>query len=159
MTSIYDFTLLDIQAKPLSLQKYEGKTLLFVNVASTCGFTSQYEELENLYQKYKARGLVILGFPCNQFGFQESGSNDEISSFCTLNYGISFPMFSKIKVNGKETDPLYTFLKEEKPGLLGSKDIKWNFTKFLVNKEGTVLERFAPSSTPISFEDKIKDIL
>ncbi|PHR59519.1 MAG: glutathione peroxidase [Arcobacter sp.] len=159
MNSIYNFKLKTIEGNTLSLQDYKDKTLLIVNVASKCGFTSQYEELETLYKKYKDEGLLILGLPCNQFGFQEAGSNNEISEFCQLNYGVSFPMFSKIKVNGKDEDPLYTFLKKQKTGLLGTKDIKWNFTKFLVNKGGEVIERFAPSTSPLSFEKKIQDIL
>ena len=159
MTSIYNFKLKTIDEKNITLEQYRGKVLLIVNVASKCGFTSQYEELQTLYEKYKDRGLVVLGIPCNQFGFQESGNNEEIAEFCQLNYQISFPMFSKTKVNGKHADPLYKFLKKQKKGLLGSKDIKWNFTKFLVNKEGKVLQRFAPASAPLSFENKIKDIL
>lgn len=159
MNSIYNFTLQTIQDHNLSLAQYKDKVVLIVNVASKCGFTSQYEELEALYQKYKDEGLVILGFPCNQFGLQEAGSNNEISEFCQLNYGVSFPMFAKIKVNGKNADPLYKFLKKEKKGVLGSKDIKWNFTKFLINKEGEVVDRLAPSRTPLSFEKKIKELL
>ena len=159
MTSIYNFKLKTIDEKNITLEQYRGKTLLIVNVASKCGFTSQYKELQDLYEKYKEKGLVILGIPCNQFGFQESGSNEEIAEFCQLSYHVDFPMFAKIKVNGKHADPLYRFLKKQQSGLLGSKDIKWNFTKFLVNKEGKVLKRFAPSSTPFSFEDEIKDIL
>ena len=159
MTSIYDFKLKTIDEKSITLDKYRGKSLLIVNVASKCGFTSQYKELEELYEKYKDEGLVVLGFPCNQFGFQESSSNKEIAEFCQLSYQVSFPMFSKIKVNGEDADPLYTFLKDKRRGLLGSKDIKWNFTKFLVDKKGNVLKRFAPSSTPLSFENNIKEIL
>ena len=159
MNSIYNFTLQTIQDHNLSLAQYKDKVVLIVNVASKCGFTSQYEELEALYQKYKDEGLVILGIPCNQFGLQEAGSNNEISEFCQLNYGVSFPMFAKIKVNGKNADPLYKFLKKEKKGVLGSKDIKWNFTKFLINKEGEVVDRLAPSRTPLSFEKKIKELL
>lgn len=155
MTSIYNFKLKTIEGKTLSLDKFENKTLLIVNVASKCGFTPQYKELEELYEKYKDKGLVILGIPCNQFGFQESGTNEEVAEFCQLNYGVSFPMFSKIKVNGKNADLLYKFLKKQKPGLLGSRDIKWNFTKFLVNKEGHVLERFSPAKAPLSFEKNI----
>ena len=159
MPSIYDFNPITINGEVLNFSAYQGKTLLIVNVASECGFTSQYTELEALYEKYKEQGLVILGFPCNQFGLQESGTNEEITEFCSLTYGVSFPMFSKVKVNGKNADPLYTFLKNKKAGLLGSKDIKWNFTKFLVDKEGKVIERFSPSTSPLAFEKKIQSIL
>jgi len=159
MTSIYNFKLKTIDEKIINLDAYKGKTLLIVNVASKCGFTSQYKELEELYKRYKDKGFVILGVPCNQFGFQEPGIDKEIAEFCELNYQVSFPMFSKIKVNGKDADPLYAFLKNQQRGFLGSKDIKWNFTKFLVDKEGKVIKRYAPSSTPLSFEDDIKEVL
>jgi len=159
MNSIYDFSLQTIKNETQSLDSFKGKVLLIVNVASKCGFTSQYKDLESLYQKYKDQGLVILGVPCNQFGAQESGSNEEIAEFCSLSYGVSFPMFSKIDVNGKNAHPLYSFLKNEKRGLLGTKDIKWNFTKFLINKEGKVLERYAPATAPFSLEEKIQSLL
>ena len=159
MTSIYDFKLKTIDDKTITLQEYKEKTLLIVNVASKCGFTNQYQELEELYTKYKDKGLVILGIPCNQFGSQEPGSNEEVAEFCQLNYNVSFPMFSKIDVNGEQADPLYKFLTKEQTGILGSERIKWNFTKFLITKEGNVLKRFAPTKTPLSFENKIKSIL
>lgn len=128
--SIYQFSVNDIKGNSVSLSEYKNKTLLIVNTASKCGFTPQYKGLESLYEKYKDKGLVILGFPCNQFGKQEQGSNDEIASFCDLTFKISFPMFSKIEVNGDNASPLYQYLKEQAPGVLGSKSIKWNFTKF-----------------------------
>jgi len=159
MTSLYTLKLTTIDKQEITLESYKGKTLLIVNVASQCGFTSQYKELEALYQKYKDKGLVILGFPCNQFGFQESGSNEEIAQFCSENYQVSFPLFSKIKVNGKETHPLYQYLKQEQRGILGTRDIKWNFTKFLISKEGEVLKRFAPAQTPFSCEEEILKVL
>ena len=130
--SIYDFEVTDITGKTVNLSCYKGNVLLIVNTASKCGFTPQYEGLEQLYQKYAAQGLVILGFPCNQFGSQEPGDNEQINQFCQLNYGVSFPMFAKIAVNGTDTHPLYQWLKQQAPGLLGSQAIKWNFTKFLI---------------------------
>lgn len=159
MTSIYNFKVKDIQGETVQMSQYKEKVLLIVNVASKCGFTPQYKELEELYQKYKEKGLVILGFPCNQFGYQESASNDEIHDFCQLSYQVSFPLFSKIKVNGNHTEPLFNYLKKERRGLLGNKAIKWNFTKFLVNKEGKVIKRFAPSTSPFSIENIIQEIL
>ena len=131
-----------------SLAEFKGKALLMVNVASKCGFTPQYEGLEKLYQKYKDKGLVILGFPCNQFGAQEPGTDAEIQSFCKMNYGVSFPVMAKVDVNGEAADPLYKFLKKEEPGIFGTEGIKWNFTKFLISKEGKVLKRFAPNDKP-----------
>lgn len=157
--SIYQFSVNDIKGNSVPLSKYKDKTLLIVNTASKCGFTPQYKGLESLYAKYKDKGLVILGFPCNQFGKQEQGSNDEIASFCDLTFKVSFPMFSKIEVNGNDTLSLYHYLKEQAPGVLGSKSIKWNFTKFLVNKDGKVLKRFAPKDTPESIEKEITAIL
>ena len=133
--------------------------LLIVNTASNCGFTPQYDGLESLYERYKDSGLEILGFPCNQFGYQEKGSNDEIRSFCKVKFGIKFPMFEKIKVNGKNAHPLYRYLKEKAPGILGSKKIKWNFTKFLVSKNGEVIKRYAPNITPEKIEADIKEAL
>ena len=137
------------------LSEYEGKVLLIVNTASKCGFTKQYEGLEALYAKYKSQGLVILGFPCNQFGEQEKGDDNEIASFCQKNYGVSFPMFSKIDVNGDNTAPLYQELKSKAPGIMGTQKVKWNFTKFLVNKQGEVVTRFATVTKP---EKLAKDI-
>lgn len=157
--SIYQFEVNDIKGNTVPLSNFEGKTLLIVNTASKCGFTPQYKGLEALYEKHKDNGLVILGFPCNQFGKQEPGSNDEIAEFCDLTFKVSFPMFSKVDVNGVDADPLYNYLKEEATGMLGSKAIKWNFTKFLVNKEGKVIKRFAPKDKPESIEKEIESIL
>lgn len=156
--TFYDLSALDIDGKEVAMSDYEGKVLLVVNTASECGFTPQFEDLEALYQQYKDQGLVILGFPSNQFGGQDPGSNEDIKSFCQLNYGVSFPMFSKIKVNGKEEHPIYTFLKNEKGGLFGD-SIKWNFTKFLIDRQGQVVKRYAPKDTPKSLEDDIVDLL
>ena len=141
------------------LSEYQGKVVLIVNTASKCGFTKQYEGLEALYTKYKDQGLVVLGFPCNQFGEQEKGADTEIAAFCQKNYGVNFPMFSKIEVNGDNTAELYQELKVEAPGIMGTKKIKWNFTKFLVDKEGKVLTRFAPKDTPAKIEKSIKELL
>ena len=156
--SIYDYKVKDMRGNQVSLEDYKGQVLLIVNTATGCGFTPQYEGLEKLYQAYKDRGFVILDFPCNQFGNQAPGSEEEIHSFCTLKYNVSFPQFAKIEVNGANESPLYTFLKKEKGGVLGSA-IKWNFTKFLVDRQGNVTERFAPTATPESIEDKIKALL
>lgn len=144
---LYDFSATRNDGKTQSLADYKGKVLLIVNTASECGFTPQYKGLQELYAKYHDRGLEVLGFPCDQFGHQEPGSDADIRSFCDLNYGVSFPLFSKIEVNGANAHPLYKFLKSEKGGLLGD-NIKWNFTKFLVDKQGNVVERFAPTTTP-----------
>jgi len=157
--SIYQFDVNDINGNQVSLSEYQGKTLLIVNTASKCGFTPQYTGLESLYEKYKDKGLVILGFPCNQFGKQEPGSNEEIASFCDLTFKVSFPMFGKVDVNGDSAEPLYDFLKSQAPGILGSKGIKWNFTKFLVNKDGQVVKRFAPKDKPEAIENEIASIL
>lgn len=150
--SIYDFEVKTISGEIITMNAFKNKVLLIVNVASKCGFTEQYAGLENLYQKYKDKGLVILGFPCNQFMNQEPLNEEEIKSFCSLTYGVTFPMFSKIDVNGENTHPLYKYLKEAKKGLLGSEAIKWNFTKFLVDKNGTVINRYAPATRPESLE-------
>ncbi|WNY97907.1 Glutathione peroxidase [Sulfurospirillum sp. 'SP'] len=150
--SIYDFEAKTISGEIITMNAFKNKVLLIVNVASKCGFTEQYAGLENLYQKYKDKGLVILGFPCNQFMNQEPLNEEEIKSFCSLTYGVTFPMFSKIDVNGENTHPLYKYLKEAKKGLLGSEAIKWNFTKFLVDKNGTVINRYAPATKPESLE-------
>ena len=149
MSKIYDFKVTDINGQEKTLNEFKGKKLLIVNVASKCGFTPQYKGLEELYEKNKD-SLVVLGFPCNQFGAQEPGSEEEIKSFCDLTYNVTFPMFSKVDVNGDNAHPLFDFLKEEAPGLMGSKAIKWNFTKFLVDEEGKVLKRFAPKDKPES---------
>jgi glutathione peroxidase len=154
-TSLYDFEALSIDGHPVPLEQYRGQPLLIVNTASACGFTPQFGGLEKLHQTYGARGLVVLGFPCNQFGSQDPGSNEEIAGFCQRNFGVSFPMMSKIDVNGPAAHPLYQWLAAEAPGLLGSKAIKWNFTKFLVGKDGRVIKRYAPQDAP---EKLSKDI-
>jgi len=159
MTSVYDFTCKTSKGESKKLKDYAGKVLLIVNTASKCGLTPQFEGLEELHEKYADKGLAILGFPCNQFGHQDPGSNTEILEFCQLKYDVKFPMFAKIEVNGAGTDPLYKYLKKEAPGLLGSEAIKWNFTKFLVDRDGNVVERFAPTDTPASIEKKIKALL
>ena len=158
MTSVYDFTpkLLNGQDQPL--REYEGKTLLIVNTASNCGFTPQYKGLEDLQKNLGDRGFAVLGFPCNQFGGQEPGDANQISSFCSINYGVTFPIFAKIDVNGANTHPLFAYLKSQKSGLLGS-GIKWNFTKFLVDRAGKVVERFGPTTTPASITKKIEALL
>lgn len=156
---ITDFEVKNLEGKVTTLKEFEGKVLLIVNVASKCGFTPQYTGLEELYKKFKDRGLVVLGFPCNQFGAQEPGDEKEIQSFCSLTYNVTFPMFAKIDVNGPEAHPLYQFLKKEGKGILGTEGIKWNFTKFLVNRNGEVLERYAPTTTPASLEAEITKLL
>jgi glutathione peroxidase len=155
MTTVYDFAATTLSGKTSKLADYRGKVLLVVNTASKCGFTPQYAGLEALYKKYKDKGLVVLGFPSNQFGEQEPGPDSEIAEFCEMNYGVSFPMFSKVDVNGDNAHPLYKYLTASKKGLLGSQAIKWNFTKFLVGRNGEVLERYAPTTKP---EDIAKDI-
>ena len=148
MTTVMDFSAVLANGQTQDLSDYEGKVLLIVNTASKCGFTPQYTGLETLHQTYGERGFSVLAFPCNQFGGQEPGSEEEIQSFCDLNYQTSFPLFSKIEVNGAASHPLYAHLKEQAPGVLGSKRIKWNFTKFLVNQQGDVVKRYAPSTKP-----------
>jgi glutathione peroxidase len=157
--SIYDFSAETLDGKPAPLSAYADKVVLIVNTASKCGFTPQYAGLEALYRKYKDRGLVVLGFPCNQFGAQEPGDAAEIASFCSLTYDVDFPMMRKIDVNGPQTHPLYAWLKHEKKGLLGSEGVKWNFTKFLVDRKGEVTARFAPTDTPQSLEGAIEALL
>lgn len=159
VASLYDFNVTTIDGAITDLSSYQGKVILVVNVASKCGFTDQYEGLEELYRDFGDKGLVILGFPCNQFGSQEPGTEKEIKTFCRLNYGVSFPMFAKIDVNGSAAHPLYTYLKEERTGVLGSSTIKWNFTKFLVDREGNVVQRFAPSTKPLDLEEHIVRLL
>ena len=159
MTTVYDFEALSIDGKPVALKKYQGKALLIVNTASACGFTPQFAGLEKLHESYGQQGLVVLGFPCNQFGSQDAGSNDEIASFCQLNYGVTFQMMQKIEVNGEQAHPLYKWLSSEAPGLLGSKSIKWNFTKFLVGKDGAVRKRYAPTDTPESLTKDVEEAL
>ena len=158
-TTISDFEALGIDGKPVKLSMYTGKVMLIVNTASACGFTPQFGGLEKLWQKYQAQGLVVLGFPSNEFGGQDPGSNEEIASFCQMNFGASFPMMSKIKVNGAEAHPLYQWLTKEAPGLLGSKAIKWNFTKFLVGRDGQVIKRYAPLDKPESLKADIERAL
>jgi glutathione peroxidase len=155
MPSIYDFDAESISGKPVPLAQYKGQVLLIVNTASACGFTPQFAGLEKLHQEYGPQGLVVLGFPCNQFGSQDPGDNSEIASFCQVNYGVDFPMMAKIDVNGSDAHPLYKWLSAEAPGLLGSKAIKWNFTKFLVGKDGQVIKRYAPQDAPASLAKDI----
>jgi glutathione peroxidase len=159
MASVYDFTAETIDGQPAPLADYQGKVLLIVNTASKCGFTRQYAGLEELYRKYRDRGLVVLGFPCNQFGAQEPGDEEEIKSFCSLTYDVDFPLMRKIDVNGPAAHPLYVFLKEQKKGLLGTEGIKWNFTKFLVDRSGKVVDRYAPTDEPKSLEGAIEALL
>ena len=159
MTTLYDFTVNDIAGQPVKLDRYQGKVVLVVNTASKCGFTPQYKGLETLYRKYKDQGLEVLGFPCNQFGAQEPGNEQEIATFCETNYDVTFPMFAKVNVNGDDTAPVYRYLKSEKPGLLGTEKIKWNFTKFLVDRSGKVVARYAPNDTPESLEGDVAKAL
>jgi len=157
--SIYEYSATNINGKEVSLNDYKGKVMLVVNTASKCGFTPQFEGLELLYQELQDQGLVILGFPCNQFGSQDPGADSEIEEFCQLNYGVSFPMFSKIEVNGDDTHRLYQYLKKEAKGLLGSQAIKWNFTKFLISRDGDVVKRYAPNDTPRAIKADIASLL
>jgi glutathione peroxidase len=159
MSSAHDFTAIDIDGRERSLREFAGKTLLIVNVASKCGFTPQYRGLESLWRTFRDRGLVVLGFPCNQFGYQEPGEENEIREFCSLNYDVSFPLFSKIEVNGAGAHPLYQWLKGEQPGMLGTEAIKWNFTKFLVDRDGRVVRRYAPKDTPERIAGEIETLL
>jgi len=159
MSTVYDFSADSINGKTVKLSKFKGKAMLIVNTASACGFTPQFAGLEELHKSYGDKGLVVLGFPCNQFGAQDSGSNDEIAEFCQLNYGVSFPMMEKIDVNGSGAHPLYQWLTAEAPGLLGSKAIKWNFTKFLIGKDGAVIKRYAPTDTPAGMAKDIEAAL
>ena len=160
MTSaIYDFEAQTISGKKVKLGDYKDKALLIVNTASKCGLTPQYEGLEALYEEYKDQGLVVLGFPCNQFGRQEPGNESDIEEFCQLNYGVSFPMFAKIDVNGRNADPLFKYLKKSSKGILGSEKIKWNFTKFLVNRDGEVVARYGPTVKPGDIADDIEPLL
>lgn len=159
MANLYNIPVKTIDFKETTLSDYKGKVILVVNVASACGFTPQYEGLEALFKKYKDQGLVILGFPCNQFGKQESKEESEIQSFCKLNFGVSFPLFAKVEVNGPEAHPLFTELKNSLPGLLGTKSIKWNFTKFLIGKDGQPISRYAPNTKPEDIENDIVEAL
>lgn len=157
--SIHEFSVNTISGEQVSLSQYEGQVVLVVNTASQCGFTKQYAGLENLYKAHKDQGLAVLGFPCNQFGEQEKGDSDEISQFCELNFGVTFPLFEKIEVNGDNAAPLYNYLKSNARGILGSKRIKWNFTKFLVGKDGKVLKRYAPTTKPEAIAADIEKLL
>ncbi len=159
MPTVYDYSANNIQGKSVKLDKFKGKVMLIVNTASACGFTPQFGGLEELHKTLGAKGLVVLGFPCNQFGAQDSGSNGEIAEFCQLNYGVSFPMMEKVDVNGSGAHPLFQWLTAEAPGLLGSKAIKWNFTKFLISKDGSVVKRYAPTDTPAGMTQDIEAAL
>ena len=159
MSTVYDFEAQQINGQPVALSQFKGQAMLIVNTASACGFTPQFAGLEALHKTYGERGLVVLGFPCNQFGGQDPASNDKIAEFCQLNYGVSFPMMAKVDVNGAAAHPLYQWLCAEAPGLLGTKAIKWNFTKFLVGKDGAVIRRYAPTDTPASLASDIETAL
>ncbi len=156
--TIYQFSVPSITGEIVSLEKYRDQVMLIVNTASDCGFTKQYSGLETLYKQFKTEKFAVLGFPCNQFGAQEKSSNEEIAGFCQLNYALSFDMFAKIEVNGGDADPLFTFLKQRATGVLGSKNIKWNFTKFLVDQQGTVLKRYAPATKPEAIAEDIASL-
>lgn len=158
-SSLYEFKVKNAAGQDVDLSQYKGKVVLVVNVASKCGFTPQYDGLEALYKKYESKGLVVLGFPSNQFGAQEPGSNDEIQQFCRMNYGVTFPVMAKVDVNGDSSAPVYNFLKSSAPGLLGTEGIKWNFTKFLIGKEGQVLQRYAPQTKPEEIASDIEKAL
>ena len=158
-TCAYDFEALQIDGTPVALKQYQSRVLLIVNTASACGFTPQFAGLEALHNRYADKGLVVLGFPCNQFGAQDKGSNDDIAQFCQRNYGVQFPMMAKIEVNGSGAHPLYQWLVREAPGVLGTKAIKWNFTKFLLGKDGQVIKRYAPTDTPASLAQDIEAAL
>jgi|TARA_B110000438_G_C15775854_1_gene634017 glutathione peroxidase len=159
MSDLYNIQVKDIEMNSVDLNVYKGKTLLIVNVASKCGFTPQYKDLQNLYEKYQAQGFEVLGFPCNQFGGQEPGTNEEVASFCDLTYNVSFKLFDKIEVNGSNTSPLFKYLKHESPGILGTESVKWNFTKFLVNKDGEVVKRFSSKDGESTIESELVKIL
>ena len=159
MSELYNISVKDIDMNSVDLSAYEGKTLLIVNVASKCGFTPQYKDLQNLYEKYQDQGLEVLGFPCNQFGAQEPGTNEEVKSFCDIKYNVSFRMFDKIDVNGSNASPLFKYLKHESPGIMGTEAVKWNFTKFLVNSDGKVVKRFAPKDGKSEIEPELQKIL
>ncbi|WP_349728188.1 glutathione peroxidase [Peribacillus frigoritolerans] len=157
--SIYEFEVNKINGETISLEEYRGKVMIIVNTASKCGFSPQYDDLQSLYVQYKEDGVVVLGFPCNQFLNQEPGDNLEIDSYCKLNRGITFPMFAKVNVNGKEAHPLFSYLTENAPGVMGSKSIKWNFTKFLIDRNGNIVSRYAPKTKPLEMEEDIKKLL
>ncbi|WP_462405318.1 glutathione peroxidase [Gracilibacillus sp. Marseille-QA3620] len=157
--NLYDLQAKTISGHDISLSEYRGKVILIVNTASKCGFTPQYRELEDFYQKYREQGFVVLGFPCNQFMAQEPGDDMDIQAFCKTNYGVTFPMFSKIDVRGERAHPIYKYLTEKAPGVMGSKAVKWNFTKFLIDRNGDVIKRFAPSTKMSEVEHSIKELL
>ncbi|MFJ8070714.1 glutathione peroxidase [Peribacillus sp. NPDC096447] len=157
--SIYDFEVNKINGETISLEEYRGKVMIIVNTASKCGFSPQYDDLQSLYVQYKEDGVVVLGFPCNQFLNQEPGDDLEIDSYCKLNHGVTFPMFAKVNVNGKEAHPLFSYLTENAPGVMGSKSIKWNFTKFLIDRDGNIVSRYAPKTKPLEMEEDIKKLL
>jgi len=157
--NVYDFQATSLDGKPVDLAQYRGKVLLIVNTASKCGFTPQYQGLETVYRELHGRGLEVLGFPCNQFGSQEPGSEEEIGAFCEKNYGVTFPMFAKVDVNGDNAHPLWKYLKGEAPGVLGTEGIKWNFTKFLIGRDGKVAKRYAPTTKPEEIADDIEKLL
>ncbi|MFA6986543.1 MAG: glutathione peroxidase [Arenimonas sp.] len=159
MTTAYDFSARTLDGEEQKLATHQGKAMLIVNTASKCGFTPQYTGLEKLWEKYQDKGLVVLGFPCDQFGHQEPGDADEIKNFCSLNYDVTFPLYEKIEVNGGNAHPLWKWLKKEKPGLLGMESVKWNFTKFLVDKNGKVVKRYAPTDTPEKIEKDLAAVL
>jgi glutathione peroxidase len=159
MNSVYDAKATTLEGKEVSLKDFKGKVLLIVNTASKCGFTPQYRDLEDVYKSYRDKGLVVLGFPCNQFGSQEPGTESEIGAFCEKNYGVSFPMFAKVDVNGNSAHPVYKFLKPRAKGILGSENIKWNFTKFLVDRSGQVVDRYAPTTSPKKLTSDIEKLL
>jgi len=156
---VFDFSATSLAGQPVEMEQYRGNVLLIVNTASACGYTPQYAGLKELQRHYGERGLMVLGFPCNQFGHQESGTEAEIGAFCEKNYGVTFPMFAKIAVNGDDAHPLFRFLKSEAPGVLGTESIKWNFTKFLVNRDGAVFKRYAPQTKPDELEEDIEVLL
>jgi glutathione peroxidase len=158
MKTVYDYSVKNYKGEEVQLTDFKGKVLVIVNTASKCGFTGQYAQLQELYDTYNEKGLEIIAFPCNQFGEQEKGTDEEIHSFCQMNYGLSFPVFSKVDVNGENEHPLYTHLKNEKKGLLG-KDIKWNFTKFIINRDGEVVKRVAPQTNPLKMSKEIEQLL
>ncbi|WHY95576.1 glutathione peroxidase [Peribacillus simplex] len=157
--SIYEFEVNKINGETISLEEYRGKVMIIVNTASKCGFSPQYDDLQSLYVQYKEDGVVVLGFPCNQFLNQEPGDDLEIDSYCKLNHGITFPMFAKVNVNGKDAHPLFSYLTENAPGVMGSKSIKWNFTKFLIDRNGNIVSRYAPKTKPLEMEEDIKKLL
>lgn len=157
--SIYEFEVKKINGDVISLEEYKGKVLIIVNTASKCGFSPQYDDLQSLYVQYKEDGLEVLGFPCNQFLNQEPGDELEIDSYCKLNHGVTFPMFAKVNVNGKDAHPLFSYITENAPGVMGSKSIKWNFTKFLIDREGNIVNRYAPKTKPLEMEEDLKKLL